>query len=88
MEVANLIRKFCEEHSDKYYVYENYSGRGMMGAKCIGVVVRCGNSIMTFMFELAKYLDSYVEDIDVTLFESIAYDDLGLDSIAYFPLIQ
>ena len=32
MKVSDLIREFCEIHSDKYSVYENYSGRFMFGA--------------------------------------------------------
>ena len=38
MKVSDLIREFCEIHSDKYSVYENYSGRFMFGAKCMGII--------------------------------------------------
>lgn len=48
MKVSDLIREFCEIHSDKYSVYENYSGRFMFGAKCMGIIVRQGNSFIVY----------------------------------------
>lgn len=88
MKVSDLIRGFCDKNADKYYLYENYSGRFMYGAKCLGVVIRSGYSPMSFMFELTRFLDEYADDVDGTLFEGIAYDSLGLDVIVYFPRLS
>ena len=63
MKVSDLIREFCEIHSDKYSVYENYSGRFMFGAKCMGIIVRQGNSFMAMIAELTSYLDEYADEI-------------------------
>ena len=61
MKVSDLIREFCEIHPDKYSVYENYSGRFMFGAKCMGIIVRQGNSFMAMIAELTSYLDEYAD---------------------------
>lgn len=86
MKIAEGIRKFVSENT-QYKLYENYSGRGMFGRKCLGVVVRSGDSFMDFLIELTKYLDEQgIEDMDCEL-ESASYDDLGKDTIVYFPRI-
>ncbi len=85
MKAADLVREFCEQNEEKYYIYENYSGRGMFGRRCTGVVVRNGNSYMKMMMELTKYLgDKDFDDVDLE-FEGMSVDELGLDSIVYFP---
>ena len=86
MKIAEGIRQFVSENT-QYKLYENYSGRGMFGRKCLGVVVRSGDSFMDFLIELTKYLDEQgIEDMDCEL-ESASYDDLGKDTIVYFPRI-
>ena len=86
MKIAEGIRNFVAENS-QYNLYENYSGRGMFGEKCLGVVVRSGDSFMDFLIKLTMYLDEQdIEDMDCEL-ESASYDDLGKDTIVYFPRI-
>ena len=46
MKAADHIRNFVSENEDKYSIYEGYSGRGMFGRKCLGVIVKEGNSCM------------------------------------------
>lgn len=88
MKVSDLIREFCETNTDKYSVYENYSGRFMFGAKCIGIVVRQGHSYMEMIVHLTKFLDGKGYIDEELLFEGVSIDELGLDSIVYFPKIQ
>ena len=38
MSIEDGIRNFVEKNP-KYNIYENYSGRGMFGRTCLGVVV-------------------------------------------------
>ena len=86
MKIAEGIRQFVSENT-QYSLYEGYSGRGMFGKKCLGVVVRGGDSFMDFLIALTKYLDEQgIEDMDCEL-ESASYDDLGKDTIVYFPRI-
>lgn len=87
MTVEDGVRNFVAENP-QYSLYEGYSGRGMFGKKCLGVVVRSGDSFMAFLFELTKYLDEQgIEDINLEL-EGVSYDELGLDTIVYFPNIR
>lgn len=86
MKIAEGIRQFVSDNT-QYSLYEGYSGRGMFGKKCLGVVVRSGDSFMDFLIALTKYLDEHgIEDMNCEL-ESASYDDLGKDTIVYFPRI-
>jgi hypothetical protein len=81
---ADLIRQFCDSY-EEYGVCENYSGRGMFGALCMGIVVKRGYSYMTMMYQLTKFLDdNEFEDASLEM-EGVATDELGLDTIVYFP---
>lgn len=83
--LKDLIKDFCENNSDKYYIHENCSAKGMYGKLCIGIVVRMGYSYMQMFMELTSYLaDHDFEDVDFEL-ENPAVDNLGLDTIVYFP---
>lgn len=87
MIVADGIRNFVAENP-QYNLYENYSGRGMFGRNCLGVVVKQGNSFMEFLMDLTRYLEQNdIEDTNLDL-EGVSYDDLGLDTIIYFPNIK
>ena len=80
--IRNLVKK-----NPKYNIYEKYSGRGMFGRTCLGVVVSQQDSFMDFIIKLTKYLDDNgIEDVDFSL-EGVSYDALGLDTIVYFPNI-
>ena len=87
--LADLIRGFCNEPENDYYdVYERYSGRGMFGARTIGIVVRQGHSYLNMMMELTSYLEAKGFDDPLLELEGVAIDELGLDTIVYFPAIQ
>lgn len=84
MTVEEAIRNYVDEN-ESYEIYEGYSGRGMFGRTCLGVVVKQGSSFMEFLMNLTKYMDANgVEDTDFSL-EGVSYDALGLDTIVYFP---
>lgn len=84
MSVEESIRNFVDEN-EGYEIYGNYSGRGMFGRTCLGVVVKQGYSFMDFLMKLTKYMDDNgIEDTDFSL-EGVSYDALGLDAIVYFP---
>lgn len=88
MQIVELIKSFCNENSDKYRVYEKYSGKFMFGKTCLGVVVNNGYSFMDFLAKLTTYLQKQdYDDADFYL-EGIAVDELGLDTIVYFPRIE
>lgn len=86
MTVEEAVRNYVSEH-EEYEIYENYSGRNMFGRKCLGVVVKQGYSFMEFLMNLTRYMDNNeVEDTDFKL-EGATYDNLGLDTVVYFPNI-
>ena len=87
MTVAEAIRNYVDEN-EQYELYEGYSGRGMFGRKCLGVVIRELDSFMDFIIKLTRYLDDNgVEDTNFSI-EGASYDSLGLDTIVYFPRIE
>lgn len=60
----------------------------MLGKRCLGIVVRNGNSYMKKMMELTKFLDAKnFDDVNFEL-EGVAVDDLGLDAVVYFPRME
>lgn len=86
--IADAVRQFVELSGDKYSIYENYSGRCMFGRKCLGVVVRNGYSYMEMLINLTRYLDeNNLADKNFEL-EGVSVDDLGLDTIVYFPNME
>lgn len=86
MRVSNLIKKFCEENSDRYYVYENYSGRFMFAKTCLGIVVKNGFSHMEMLIKLTEYMnDADLSGVELEFSEGVSVDELGLDMIVYFP---
>lgn len=86
MTVEEAIKNFISEN-EQYSLYENYSGRGMFGRTCLGVIVQRNDSFIDFIIKLTKYLDDNgIEDVDFSL-EGVSYDALGLDTIVYFPNI-
>lgn len=49
--------------------------------------IKEGCSFMDFIINLTRYMDNYdVDDIDFKL-EGATYDNLGLDTVVYFPNI-
>lgn len=86
MTVREAIESFVSEN-EQYSLYENYSGRGMFGRTCLGVIVQRNDSFIDFIIKLTKYLDDNgIEDVDFSL-EGVSYDALGLDTIVYFSNI-
>ena len=86
MRVSSLIKKFCEENSDRYYVYENYSGRYMFGKTCLGIVVKNGFSHMEMLIKLTDYINGAdLTGAELEFSEGLLLDELGKDMIVYFP---
>jgi hypothetical protein len=84
MTVREAVIEFVEGQED-YKLYEDYSGRFMYGAKCLGVIVPSGSSYMEFMLQLTTFMcENDVDDAKLEL-SGVAVDNLGLDYIVYFP---
>lgn len=61
----------------------SYSGRGMFGKTCLGVVVRRGDELR-FLVELGYA----IKEADGVIPERMNQDSMGLDSIIYFPSVS
>lgn len=94
------FNRLCE--SEGIQPYPKYSGRGMFGAECIGVVGK-GPDLMKFVLRVIPLIDpNYdfestlhmnAEDPDVSIAFSEEWlrmnqDNMGMDMIYYWPEIQ
>lgn len=65
-------------------VYENYSGRGMFGRKCLGITV---DNDCRSLFSLGREVEiRQVEFGD--MMNNVVVDSLGRNYIIYFPSIE
>lgn len=68
---------------DEDVLREDYSGRFMYGAECLGIVhAPHGGDIGKFYIYLAQYLDA---DVACELADAARTDSMGLDTITYWP---
>lgn len=79
------LQQLIEESMSEYET-RSYSGRGMYGRSCLGVIVNDAlNFIFVLGYTIAEYnLDELTEDT-IKAPVKIATDGMGLDTIVYFP---
>lgn len=87
MTIREGIIQFVADNP-QYRIFHEYSGKFMFGRRCIGAVVREGDSFMDFMVRLTQFLDENDVDCENSDLEGASYDSLGLDTIVYFPNIE
>tara|TARA_Y100001973_G_scaffold106687_1_gene186522 strand:- start:3691 stop:4002 length:312 start_codon:yes stop_codon:yes gene_type:complete len=83
--IASAIEDLdCEEK-----LYANYSGRYMYGKTCIGIV---GDDVHSDLIQFISSIVSLVdkEELEEILeyFSDCKMDNMGLNSILYFPNVQ
>lgn len=78
MELNRKIVEICQQNPTDFEA-RNYSGRGMYGRECLGVVVSDSSKI----FLLGAHLGEYAFDIS-----DICFDRMGLRHIIYFPRLE
>lgn len=90
------LSDFLSDNTDVDYredddlgVFRTYSGRGMYGKQCVGIVVSGGGAT----FELAFGLSAWVQQADVDFelgeaFKRPLTDSMGYDIIVYWPSIE
>ena len=86
--LTEVLKNFCEEYDGELDYYGSYSGRCMYGRNCPGIVLKTSESYMTPLdvaVRLADYIRDEGEDNANELLGSICMDNLGLDTIIYFP---
>ena len=75
------IRQFIEE-KDGESIHENYSGRGMYGDQCMGIIT--ANTLTCFGY-LIHTLSGDFPDLVEKLCNNVRTDSMGHDTIIYFP---
>ncbi|WP_370809478.1 hypothetical protein [Bilophila wadsworthia] len=88
IDVVKFLERFCSEYEDGITFCENYSGRGMDGRTCVGIVVTDD----TQPFDLALALAGYISETEYVMPHKLhevlggsCMDSMGLGYIIYFP---
>lgn len=82
MELYQIVMDFCEAYG---YEYRNdYSGRGMYGATCVGFT--CSN-VNRALMEFGGFVVVNGADLDDFIF-CLSTDRLGYGAIVYFTSIE
>lgn len=82
------VESAVENSAEEISLYEGYSGRGMYGDTCFGVVAGGDGAVAAFLVDLADFNDFNDTEFSETVKEmarSMRTDSMGLDMIAYFP---
>lgn len=80
MSIIEVIADYCESNELEFRT--DYSGRGMFGKTCVGVV--CDDPISTVV-EIADAIRDNGFDCASTELGAIRQDSMGLSRIIYFP---
>lgn len=91
--LAQIIRDKVE--GEDCSIYEQYSGRGMYGAECFGIVINrhAKATILSIFMDIifdaidGNYSDEVIEEVRHIEWK-MREDNLGLDQIYYFPNVQ
>lgn len=86
---CEILKSICDADPDSFQLYKDYSGRGMYGRTCVGVVCSSGIALASAVME--EIAANYIGDDDFDMNE-VAYafskgseDSMGRDTIVYFP---
>ena len=83
----NAIRRALSNCDDAIESVETeYSGRGMYGAKCFGIVTDDPFRVVGSM-SMALGMDGY-ENLAIDLYSNTCTDNMGLSKIIYFPDVE
>ena len=83
----NAIRRALENCDDAVEsVQTDYSGRGMYGAKCFGIVTDDPFRVVGSMSMALGMEDHY--DLAIDLYSNTCTDNMGLSKIVYFPDVE
>ena len=85
--IKTFIEEFCEEQELDYR--EDYSGRGMFGSRCVGIV--CDNPLSTLSAFFAYIIDSDDNIGGCEVQDALGNpeeDSMGMRNILYFPKLR
>ena len=88
MSTQELLEAACHDHSIVVF-HNNYSGRGMFGRTCVGIV----GSMSDCMCVIASVIKEAASDRDISLDYTVdtlldfSQDSMGRDVILFWPLL-
>ena len=84
--IIEVMEDFCQER--EFDFRDDYSGRGMFGRKCVGIVIDSGTNSLEMIMELTEMLiDNDIEYVSEKI-GAIRQDNMGMGTIIYFPRIK
>ena len=84
--IVGLMEEFCTIHNESCRFRRDYSGRGMFGRSCVGIV--CSGNPQEMLAGLCDFLyNNGIVSVKDAL-ENICQDNMGKDTILYFPKIS
>lgn len=89
--IAELIRYVAEDGNEDTSFRNNYSGRGMYGRECVGIV-GSEDDCKALMAEVIKEAHARGDEVEfddvVDMMFDYSQDSMGLDVIIYWPHIS
>lgn len=83
-ELSNVIREVAEDCDIQ--IHDDYSGRYMYGATCLGLSVEgSASSLFAAFIRGLKNADNHIMEEAAEMFDDMKTDTLGLGTIFYFP---
>lgn len=82
-EIGEVIKDYCKDND--YSFYSDYSGRGMFGRKCVGVV--CDNPFEVLVDIVDTLMSEGYDSVRDSL-GAVNLDCLGTSKILYFPSVE
>lgn len=79
------VKQFIDAANDAGYSLRSYSGRGMYGDSCLGIVTE--NVVATVANVLFRIEPDNQCDF-LNVFESARTDSMGMSDIIYFPTLK
>lgn len=80
-EFVNVLNSFANDAED-VKLYRGYSGRGMYGARCVGLSARYESDIDAVLRDVVRFDEDQRYE---AFLDSKRIDSLGLGVIVYFP---
>ena len=91
IELTTDIKNAIDNFDSSVTLHATYSGRGMFGRKCFGISGRGSSAFVlmqlmqTLLSQSELTLVAFVEDLSP---HQISSDNLGLDTIIYWPDVE
>lgn len=81
-----FLELLCDIAEDCNYETRVYSGRGMYGEQCIGLILEDSSQIAALAYNIG--LADSEDEIAASHIDRLRTDSMGTDIIAYFPSVK